>query len=90
MTVRVRAVVTGRVQGVGFRWAAARAAAARGVTGLVRNLPDGRVEAEVEGERADVDAMLNFLRTGPPGAQVAGVDVEHLPPVGGAGFEITG
>jgi acylphosphatase len=60
---RVRVVFSGRVQGVGFRYTARRAAAGFAVTGWVRNLPDGTVELEAEGERAEVEACLEDLRS---------------------------
>ena len=88
MRVRVRVVVAGRVQGVGFRWATAQGAARHGVTGFVRNLPDGRVEAELEGTPEAVDALLALLRSGPPGAAVTGVDVEDVAPRGDARFDV--
>lgn len=90
MTIRVRAVVTGRVQGVGFRWTTAHGAARHGVAGFVRNLPDGRVEAELEGARDAVDAVLQVLRAGPPAATVTGVEVEDLPPRGDTRFDVRG
>lgn len=86
MQVRRRVVVRGRVQGVGFRYATVRAALGHGVTGFVRNLPDGTVEAQVEGAPEDVDEMLAFLRAGPPGAVVEAADVTSLPVHGGTGF----
>ncbi|MFC7878359.1 acylphosphatase [Isoptericola sp. NPDC057391] len=89
-TVRRRVRVHGRVQGVGFRWSTREAARRTGVTGVVRNLPDGTVEAEVEGPPDAVDAMLAFLREGPPGALVIGVDVEDVPPVGDSSFDVSG
>ncbi len=60
---RVRVVFSGRVQGVGFRYSARRAAGGFDVTGWVRNLPDGTVELEAEGERAEVEACLEDLRS---------------------------
>lgn len=60
-----------------------------GVVGWVRNLADGGVEAEVEGDPVAVEAMLDWLRRGPPGASVARVTVEEIPVTGGADFEIT-
>jgi len=81
-TVRRRVRVHGRVQGVGFRWSTREAARRAGVGGVVRNLPDGTVEAEVEGAPDAVDAMLAFLREGPPAALVTGVDVEEVPTLG--------
>lgn len=84
--VRVR----GRVQGVGFRMAAAAAAARVGVSGTVRNLWDGTVEADVEGTAEAVETMLEHLRTGPPVAQVEGIDVRREAPRGAEGFRVTG
>ncbi|MFC8597983.1 MULTISPECIES: acylphosphatase [unclassified Isoptericola] len=89
-TVRRRVRVHGRVQGVGFRWAARQAALRAGVAGLVRNLPDGTVEAEVEGTEEAVAAMLEFLRAGPTAAVVTGIDVEDLPTRGETAFEVSG
>ena len=84
--VRVR----GRVQGVGFRMAAAAAATRIGVSGTVRNLWDGTVEADVEGAAEAVETMLEHLRTGPPAAQVEGIDVRREAPRGTEGFRVTG
>ncbi|MFE6970195.1 acylphosphatase [Isoptericola sp. NPDC057653] len=89
-TVRRRVRVHGRVQGVGFRWATRRAAADAGVVGLVRNLPDGTVEAEVEGAPDAVAAMLAFLREGPTAAVVTRVEVEDVPPRGDGAFVVSG
>ena len=73
-----RYLVRGRVQGVGFRWFVARAAQKLGLTGHVRNLPDGRVEVVASGEPAELDRLSEALAEGPPGAVVAGVHVENL------------
>jgi len=89
-TVRRRVRVHGRVQGVGFRWATRQAAARAGVVGHVRNLPDGTVEAEVEGAPDDVAAMLDFLRAGPTAALVTALDVEDVPPRGDDAFVVSG
>jgi acylphosphatase len=71
--------VTGRVQGVFFRaWARAQATEL-GVTGWVRNCPDGRVDLHIEGEESAVEALIARLHRGPPAAQVEDVhlwDVE--------------
>lgn len=88
MTCR-RAVVSGRVQGVGFRYFAERAARKAGVAGWVRNLPDGRVETVVEGSDAAVDAYLAEIRKGPFGSRVSDVTVEDAPPENFPSFEIT-
>jgi acylphosphatase len=71
-------VVTGRVQGVGFRWSLARIADDHGVRGWVRNRPDGAVEALLQGPRARLDDVIAWMRQGPPGASVADVQVEIL------------
>ena len=86
--IRRRAIVTGGVQGVGFRWSAREAAQRFGVTGWARNRLDGSVEAEIEGEPEEVERMLTWLRTGPPGADVEAVDVTEADPVGDSAFRI--
>lgn len=86
--VRRVAQVTGRVQGVGFRMAAEREAGRLGVSGTVRNLLDGTVEADVEGPVEPVEQMLAWLRTGPPSARVEGVDVQEAEPHGAEGFRV--
>ena len=75
MTQRIRVVVSGRVQGVGFRWATREKALELGLNGRVRNLADGRVEAEFEGDPAALDAMETWCRQGPRLALVTSVDV---------------
>lgn len=76
-TTRAHVYVSGDVQGVFFRDTTRRRANSLGVTGWVRNLADGRVEAVFEGEAESVNHMLEFMRIGPPRAQVADVDVEY-------------
>jgi len=72
----LRVVVTGRVQGVWFRQSTAETARAAGVVGWVRNLPDGRVEAWLQGAEEPVERVLAWIRRGgPPAAQVDAVDV---------------
>jgi len=90
--------VRGRVQGVGFRASAAHEARRLGVTGWVRNLPDGSVELEARGPAAAVDALCAWLGHGPRGARVTRVDVHEASATGeiqdqqdgneGDGFEI--
>jgi acylphosphatase len=78
--VRLRVVVDGMVQGVGFRASCARRAAQAGLGGWVRNLPDGRVEALFDGPRDAVDALVAWCRQGPPMARVTQVTVVDEPP----------
>ena len=85
---RRHVTVYGFVQGVGFRFAVERAARSRGVSGWVRNRPDGTVEAVFEGETEDVEALVDHCRRGPRGAEVERVDVSAESPEGVAGFEI--
>jgi len=73
--VRARAIVSGRVQGVWFRGATRKRAVELGLTGWVRNLPDGRVEALFEGEASRVEAALAFVERGPRAARVSAVEV---------------
>jgi acylphosphatase len=79
---RAHLVVSGRVQGVFYRQSTVDEARRRGLTGWVRNLPDGRVEAEAEGERREVEALVAWCRTGPPAARVEGVEVAWGPATG--------
>jgi len=74
--------VSGFVQGVFFRYETKRRALQHGVTGWVRNLRDGRVEAVFEGEKEAVDAMIAFCRRGPSGAIVKHVEVFWEKPTG--------
>jgi acylphosphatase len=67
---RVHLLVSGLVQGVSFRYYAVEEARRLGVAGWVRNLSDGRVEAEAEGERAALEAFVAWCRRGPPAARV--------------------
>jgi acylphosphatase len=75
MEVTKHLVITGRVQGVGFRFYMERKARALGVTGWVRNRRDGSVEAVVQGTTGAVEAMIAWARRGPPSAVVAEVRV---------------
>lgn len=91
---RVRVVVTGRVQGVFYRASTVDRARELGVSGWVRNLPDGRVEAEFQGPGDAVEAAVDFARSGPPtasvtGAEVTGAEVTDVDPVDGeTGFAL--
>ncbi|MEU9304722.1 acylphosphatase [Streptomyces sp. NPDC048269] len=88
--VRKRVIVSGAVQGVFFRDTCRREALAQGVSGWVRNLPDGDVEALFEGAEGAVAAMVRWARTGPAAAEVRAVEVrEETPaPVELLGFEV--
>lgn len=79
---RVRVFITGRVQGVGFRAFTQRQARLLKLTGFVRNLRDGRVEAVIEGPSKDVDKLLAKLRRGPRAARVRDHQVKDEPPEG--------
>ena len=89
-TVARRAVVSGRVQGVGFRFFAERAAREAGVAGWVRNRPDGTVETVAEGEMEAVARYLDRLRAGPGGSRVTSLVDEEADVKQYRSFEITG
>ena len=76
MKVRAHIFVSGRVQGVFFRVETRYEAMKRNVAGWVRNTSGGRVQAIFEGERGDVEQMVDFCRRGPLGARVAKIDVQ--------------
>lgn len=84
----VEVVVTGIVQGVAFRWKANEEAERLGVTGWVRNEPDGAVRAHAEGSSAAVDRFVDWCRRGPRFAVVERVDVREVEPEGHRSFEI--
>jgi len=75
MKVRAHVFMSGRVQGVFFRSETRYEASRKNVSGWVRNTSDGRVEAVFEGEKDDVEELIEFCRRGPPGARVTKVDV---------------
>ncbi len=74
----VRALVVGRVQGVGFRQSCRHSARSLDLVGWVRNLSDGRVEVLAQGEPESVDRLIDWLWTGPPMAHVAGVESDNV------------
>ncbi|MBN1244818.1 acylphosphatase [Candidatus Bathyarchaeota archaeon] len=76
MKTRAHVFVTGRVQGVFFRSETKRNADRHDVKGWIRNLPDSRVEAVLEGEKDAVNALIDFCKHGPSGAKVANVDLK--------------
>jgi acylphosphatase len=79
---RLRAVVRGQVQGVGFRWAVQREARRLGLAGYAQNLPDGSVRVEAEGRPERLDELEAFLRSGPRWAEVGQLDAERSPATG--------
>jgi acylphosphatase len=76
---RAQVLISGRVQGVFYRAHTRDQAAARGLTGWVRNLPDGRVAALFEGDREKIESMLAWCRQGPPYAAVDEVLADWQP-----------
>ena len=80
--------ISGRVQGVAFRHHAKVRARELALAGWVQNLPDGRVEAWVEGRPEGVAEMLSWLERGPPMAHVEEVEVRSAPPTGAEGFQV--
>lgn len=74
--VRAHVIISGRVQGVYFRAETRDQAMLLGVTGWVKNRPDGSVEGLFEGEQEDVEKLISWCRQGPPGAEVSGVKLE--------------
>ncbi|MBP1632925.1 MAG: acylphosphatase [Acidobacteria bacterium] len=84
-----RVLVAGRVQGVGFRWSAVAEGERLGLAGWARNLPDGRVEVHAQGDPRAVAQMVEWLRQGPPRAEVARLDAQSVEPDPGlSGFGI--
>jgi acylphosphatase len=79
--------VSGKVQGVGYRYSTVNEARRLGVNGWVRNLPDGRVEAVFEGSRKVVEEIIHWCYKGPTAAVVKDVAVEYEEPEGLRGFE---
>ena len=86
--VAVRLLVSGEVQGVGFRENCRRAAQKAGVAGWVRNLADGRVEAWIEGDEAAVERLVAWCTHGPSWAHVSGVERHPEEPRGAVRFEV--
>ena len=76
---RVRVIISGRVQGVGFRYFTQREGERLGLVGWVKNLPHGDVEAEAEGDEARVDAFVKAIRRGPPGSRVLNFQINEIP-----------
>ena len=76
MPTETHIIVRGRVQGVGFRFAAQRAGRTIGVSGFVRNLANGDVEIVAQGDPERVERMIDWARRGPPAASVEKIEVE--------------
>lgn len=88
MTRAVEVEVSGEVQGVSFRWYAAREAVRLELVGWVRNEPDGTVLAHYEGDDRAVDEMLTWCLGGSPWAEVRHVEVREVEPTGDSSFEV--
>lgn len=80
--------ISGNVQGVFFRDSTRQQANQLGVAGWVKNLPDGRVEAHLEGPKEKVQQVIEWAHRGPPQARVEDVQVEWTAPEGHQGFEV--
>jgi len=76
MKTRIHAVISGLVQGIFFRSNTRTLAIQLNLTGWVRNLRDGRVEVVAEGEKENIDKLIQFLRKGPPGARVEKIEIK--------------
>lgn len=87
-TARLHVIARGRVQGVFFRAETSRIADSLGLSGWVRNMPDGSVEAVFEGDRKSVESAVEWSGRGPRFAIVESLDVENEEPTGEHGFEI--
>jgi len=86
--VRAHVYISGKVQGVGYRLSTQEEAVKLGLTGWVKNLPDGRVEAVLEGEATAVEQMIQWCHQGPRAAIVRDVIVERETPEGLATFQV--
>lgn len=80
--------ITGHVQGVGFRWNAAREARSRGINGFVKNLSDGSVYVEAEGTYEQLDLFVDWCKRGPGYSVVDSVNIDTFPPVNHTDFKI--
>lgn len=90
MEAHAHIIVSGMVQGVGFRYFVYRTASRMDLTGWVKNLPNGEVEIEVEGSKGMIESFIKELPTGNPSAVVKNIDVDWKNPTGKySGFEIT-
>lgn len=80
--------VRGRVQGVGFRWSSVREAKKNGITGFVKNMSDGSVYIEAEGYGKQLEAFVEWCKTGPGFGYVESVTTDHYPPVNYKDFRV--
>ena len=92
-TATISVIVHGVVQGVGFRFFVSRVAYRLGVSGWVKNLPDGAVEIQATGPRETLDELLDAVGDGPPGSRVAHIErveteTKETPTDFGGGFQI--
>ncbi len=79
MIQAVHVIVSGRVQGVGYRWFVQNVATKLGIKGYVRNLPDGTVELDAEGETESLNTLINEMKKGPRGAYVQALQEQRKP-----------
>lgn len=88
--MRLTALVSGRVQGVGYRFFVQRHARDLGLRGYAENLSDGKVEVVAEGDEQSLERLLHWLRRGPPHSRVEGVDAQYSEETGIKEFHIYG
>lgn len=88
--IHAHVFISGKVQGVGYRFSTMHEANKLGISGWVRNMPDGRVEAVFEGDMATLSQMLQWCHKGPRAAKVEDVAVDYKAAEGLRGFEIRG
>ncbi len=88
MKISIKVSVSGRVQGVFYRDSTRRKANEFSVTGWVKNLEDGRVEALLSGEKKNVETLLDWMKIGPPAAKVTQVTVENIEPINFPSFDV--
>lgn len=87
--VAVHVIVTGMVQGVGFRWHVRESARRESIAGWVRNRPDGSVEIVARGEATSVQRLLAAVRAGPPASDVSEIAIENTAAVGSLPYPFT-
>ncbi len=76
----VKLIVSGKVQGVSFRWFTVQAAREMGLCGYAKNLPDGTVEVKAEGIKAGVESLIKQVKQGPPFSRVDDIQVDWVSP----------